>query len=306
MLATLTASVTFIAGLAVGQDGRPGPSVAETLGAGAAVAASNGDAPRPGANWKDTRRDVPEEKVKLGFKGEPIGEEIFTFIAESTGKVVMPVNLPAMRNKTVTLLNDAWIDRSEALDLLLQAFRLNRVGVIEKDDVIIVGPIEEMMVMRQMPILKARDDVMSREDKGSLVLKLFQLVEARAEDIGKQLGDGLPGDATLTVDANSNQIVLIGDIALCQHVQVLINELDHTYIRPVTVTFRLAHADATQVSENILDLFDSDAPAPAPGQRPAGGGSPIGTEIELRVTVSVQQNSVTVTGAPDILDELRV
>jgi general secretion pathway protein D len=242
------------------------------------------------------------------------------WIAEATGKVVMPVNLVALKNKKISLQTDALIERSQALDMLFQAFRLNGVGVIEKSDVVIIGMIDEIIQVRQMPVLTADDDVMLRDDKGSLVMKIFQLEEVKAEDVGEHIGENLPSYATINVDPNSNQSVVMGDIGLCQHLQQLIEELDNQYVQARTETFRLAYADATEVSENINELYGETGatgssgtrrqpggrtpPGGRGGQQQRTGSGPIGPEIELRVTVNTQQNSLTVSAEPSVVEEI--
>ncbi|MDY7107045.1 MAG: secretin N-terminal domain-containing protein [Planctomycetota bacterium] len=306
---------------ALAQDGRPDPASPESQGgedAGRPAPAGAGEPSTRPDNGAPGRRVDPDgdRLVKLAFDDVGVKETI-PFIAEMTGKVVMPVNLLTLQNKKITLVNDEPIEKTLALDMLIQAFRLNQIGVIEKKDVVIIGNLDELMTWKIVPVLPAGVDIMDREDKGTLVLKLFQVEEVAAEDIGDLIGENLPSHAVLSVDANSNQIAVYGDIALCQHLQELIEELDHTYIEPKTQTFRLAYADATEISENILDLFEdtgtggSDRRSPQQ-RRPRGrrvpqapvGGSPIGPEIPLRVTVNVQQNSVTVTGDPSVVDEI--
>src|SRR5690606_31929142 len=135
-----------------------------------------------------------------------------------------------------------------------------------------------------------------------------------AEGIGDRITEMIPDYATLTVDANSNQIVLLGDIALAQQVQKLITELDNNYIDIVTQTFRLAHADAMEVADNIWDLFEDGGAVPTVGQttrRPAqtrqpqrgqvrpqqaAAGTPVtgGPVVQPRLTVNIPQNTVTV------------
>jgi general secretion pathway protein D len=166
-----------------------------------------------------------------------------------------------------------------------------------------------------MEVLRADDDVMRRRDKGSLVVKIFRLQEASAEDVGERLSDNLPTFASLSVDANSNQIMVIGDVALCQHLQNIIDELDRNHVEVQTQTFRLAYADAEEISQNILDLFDIEATGTSRtqqqrrtpqrrGQQPNRPTSTPGTEVELRVTVNVQQNSVTVSSEPQTIADI--
>jgi general secretion pathway protein D len=331
---------------ALAQDGRPGPAAPEPQTEPEPIEAPGDDAPdQPGepgddaaldagpapdaplvlpsadpADWGTRPVEIPAGKIKLAFDDVGV-EETIPWIAEMTGKVVMPVNLQALKNRKITLMNDRWIEQGEALDLLFQAFRLNDVGVIEKDDVVIVGIIDQIVQLRQMPVLTADVDVRHRKDKGSLVVKIFQLQEVKADEVGDQISDNLPSYASLTVDPNSNQIVVMGDIALCQHLETLISELDNNYVQAKTQTFRLAYADATEVSENILDLFEttttgssrpgqtrrSGASGRTPGRpnQPVRPGAPVvGPEIEMRVTVNLQQNSLTVSALPAVVDEI--
>jgi hypothetical protein len=84
-----------------------------------------------------TRRATDGVAVPFTFKDAPI-EETFAWIAETTGKVVIPLNLAQLRTKKITVINDEPIDKQTALDLLFQAFRLSQVAVFEKPDVIII------------------------------------------------------------------------------------------------------------------------------------------------------------------------
>jgi general secretion pathway protein D len=133
----------------------------------------------------------------------------------------------------------------------------------------------------------------------------------------------------MSVDANSNQIILLADVEFCQRTGVLIDELDRNYIKIKTETFRLAHADASEIAQNILDLFEDTGTTGRPGsqprrsaqdsrrltpeqrrraqqaaQRTSAGGGGVGPTVELRVTVNVQQNSVTVSGEPAVVEDI--
>ncbi|NNF44525.1 MAG: hypothetical protein HKN62_16060 [Phycisphaerales bacterium] len=320
-IAATTLTAAWLVTPAFAQDGRPGPAAPQPQAQPADETPAEGDPPTAldPSEWSRVRRALQGGKVPLAFDDVGV-RDLLPFIAEATGKVVMPVNLAALQNRKITLVNDEPIEQADALDLLFQAFRVNQVGVIERDDVVIVGMIDELVQMRLLPVLTAEDDIRYRKDKGSLVVKLFQLTEVPAEEVFEKVSEGLPSYATVNVDPNSNQIVVVGDIGLCQHLETIIEELDNTYLEPRTATFRLAYADATDVSENILDLFESSGTSGGGAQRTqttrrptrttgrqaqaTPGGSVVGPEIELRVTVNAQQNSVTVTGEPRIVDDI--
>jgi general secretion pathway protein D len=158
------------------------------------------------------------------------------------------------------------------------------------------------------------------------VTKIFAVENTDAENIAERLQDTLPDHATVAVDANSNQILVTAHVGLCQRLGHLIEELDRNYIKVKTQTFRLAYADASEIASNILDLFEDtgtstttrstgsraqDRRRMTPEQRRRQGAAQqrtteatVGPTVELRVTVNVQQNSVTVSGEPAVVEEI--
>lgn len=324
-LLTLTAGTLILSaglcGPAFAQNGRPAPAAPSSHEAAdpSKPAAGSASATQPAGAASRGSRPIAPGKVTLAFNDVPVDDVIFRFIVETTGKVVMPVNAIQLKTKKVTLMNDEPVDRAQALDLLFTALRLNGIGVIETPEVIILDMKENVRQTVLGPVLKPEDDVMSRTDLATYVLKIFRLKEALADNVGNKI-ESLPDNAQLTVDENSNQILLYGDIATAQHVQSIINELDHNYVKPETRTFQLSYADADAVSTQIYDLFEETAGAnqsaggaqgggrrnnrpPATGRPAAPGGAPSATpagvagpgpSVELRVSVNTKQNSVTV------------
>ncbi len=256
-----------------------------------------------------TNREIPAGLVVLAFDEVSI-DETLGFIAQTTGKVVIPVSASALRAKKITLRNDTPVNRSIALDLLFQAFRLNQIGVIERDDIIIIGPLDAMLSdIGDIPVLGVNDDVMNRQDRGTLVIKVYAIERAEAEVIGNQITEMFPDYGSLGIYPESNQLVLLGDIGLCQQIQELINQLDKIWRSGKLRTFRLKHADASEISSNILDLFEESSTSGAPRNNTqnrgrTGGSTSTSDEVELRLTVNVQQNSVTVQAEPDVMEEI--
>jgi len=251
---------------------------------------------------------APEGLVILAFDEVSI-DETLGFIAEQTGKVVIPVSASSLRAKKITLRNDELVSREKALDLLFQAFRLNQVGVIVTDDRVIIGPLDALTNdLANIPIIGVGEDIMHRQDRGTLVIKVFAIERTEAAVIHERLEDMVPDYGSLTVYPVSNQIVLLGDVGLCQQIQTLIKQLDRVWQKVVVKTFRLMYADASEISNNILDLFEESSsttqanrnvrartPTPASANTQA---------VELRLTVNMQQNSVTVQSEPDVIDEI--
>lgn len=285
--------------------------------------AANGRRNGNGGAPPTTERAAPEGMVQLGFNGVKV-EELIPFIVKTTGKVVIPLSLTQLQTKTITLINDKPIPRADALDLLINTLRLNGVGVIEKNDVIILDTIENISGLGEAPVLTAEDDVMTRQDKGLIVIKIFRLTEAPAATVVDRLGENQVNNVVISADENSNQIVFYGTIALAQQYQQLINQLDRNWIKIKTETFRLAYADATEVADQVWELFeDSGAQSAQPGQqrqprqpraaqRTGQQGQPnitpagvtVGQTIPLRVSVNTQQNSVTVSAEPGKVEKI--
>ena len=310
--------------LAAAQEEQDRPQPAENnAGRQATDAPPNGAvAPLPG-----NRRATDGTAVPFTFKDAPI-EETFAWIAETTGKVVIPLNLAQLRTKKITVINDKPIDKQTALDLLFQAFRLSQVAVFEKPDVIIIDVLTNLPA-NIPPVIPDDEDIMARTERGAIVIKIFPIKKTSASMIGDLISNTmLPDYATLSVDENSNRIAVMGDIGLCQEIQRLIDELDVPPVETKTETFFLKYASAETVYNIILDLHEegpltSTSPgtgssralrgAAAQAARQAGDqgrtmtvmtASGVRPTADLRVTTNPQQNSVTVAGEISIVDEI--
>ncbi len=322
-ICTAVALTAMLAPCALGQSNRPEPAVPQ--------ASTVNDRPlaradiRPEPQSRDlirraptngpSRREIPDEQVILAFDDVSVMDTI-EFIVKTTGKVVMPLQPSALKGRKISLINDKPISRAEALDLLFRSFRLNGIGVIEHDDIIIIDTLDNIHRIPNMPVYNANVDIMDRSDVGVIAMKIFALQEAQAEDISEQIETLFQLGEKMTVDTNSNQIVVIGDIGLQQQIQRIIDELDNTFIAEVTRTFRLRYADAGEVSDNIYDLFESDGSSGAGRQQrtprnrnprqqtPTVPGVGPGPTVELRVTVSGQNNSLTVQAAPVVMQKI--
>jgi len=267
-LAFVLLSLGVLHARALAQEGRPTPQPAPEASVVPAVAEAEAENPPDAAVPVEPaelfdlngRRTGGGDQVILAFDDVSVDDTI-PFIVETTGKVVMPVNITTLKAKKITLINDRPIDRVAALDLLFQAFRFNDVGVIETDDRVIIAVLSEIPRLTT-PVIGPDEDIMAFTNRGTMVTKIFAVKNTDAENIAEKLQDSIPDYGSMSVDANSNQIILLADVEFCQRSGVLIDELDRNYIKIKTETFRLAHADASEIAQNILDLF-----APTPTRR---------------------------------------
>ncbi len=118
---------------------------------------------------------------------------------------------------------------------------------------------------------------------------------------------------------DSNQIAIIGSIALLQRMERLIASLDRPGADALrTETFRLRYADAEQIAEAIEELFSAEGTAGSARtnqqatrnprfqfQQQAQQQQTTRTSEQLRVKANTQQNAVTVVAEPDILEQIR-
>ena len=327
---TTWAAVIALSVPAFAQEDRPTPE-APAQGPLRLAANKGPDAVRVLGGSANGRRASTGERVSLGLNQVSV-EDLIPFIVETTGKAVVPSSttaITALMQRKITVIRDEPVDRMEALDLIFNALRLNGVGIVEHDDRIVLVLHTELPSIPP-PVLGPDDPVLGRRDLGIQINKIYRILNTDAEAISEHIQSAVPDDTTVTVDANSNSIMVQATIEVCQHVQRLINALDHRFVKVKTETFRLAHADATEIANNIMELFEetdttrrSATPVRTPQTRltadqrrrmreatqrsgrsvtPSAAEVTPGPFVELRVTVNTSQNSVTVQGNPAVIE----
>ena len=268
--------------------------------------------------FRSDRRQVDmTETVMINFKETKV-EDLFPFIMECTGKAVIP-RIAQLRTQVISILNDKPISRLKALELIFQAFRLNDIGVVETDELIMVDMLMSVGKLQPAVVLGPSVDVLRLEENGQVVIKIFGIENTRAQSIYDRLSSSMPDYAKLDVDNNSNQIILEGDVGLAKRCQDIINVLDVSPFSDTrTETFRLRNADATLVSDAITAIFSgsgstaSAGRTPArqnqrPGQNPNQPAAPAAGGADgptLVVTVLAATNSITVRSDPNTLAKI--
>jgi len=277
-----------------------------TLAAGLALA--------PGAG--DGRPPMDGPPTKLAFKNVTV-EQVVPFIVEATGKVVIPQQ--DVLSRRVTVLNDREIPRIQALDMVLLALQQAGVGVIETDEIVTLRDINEV-VRQKVPVIGPDESTLGRTNVGAIAEKVYRLRNVTAENYADVLKNAVPDYAKLTVDKESNQVAILGPIALLQRMEMLIDSLDQPSAGAVVAeTFRLRFADAEQIARNIEELFGGDTGgAGQTGQQrrpqPQGPAAFFGGQQQqqqatrsrqLRVSTNTQQNSVTIVAEPAVMEQIR-
>ncbi len=299
---SMAASLVLCAGSALArQDAPPAPEA---------------PAPAPQAPVEygpDGRKVLNGEPKPLAFKNVTV-EQMISFIVEATGKVVMPQQ--DVLTRRITVWNDKPIPRSEAVDLVFIALQQNGIAVIETREIIRLRDVAEVK-KGDVPVIGPDESVLGRTDLGVMAEKVYRLKSNTAEAFGEVVKNAAPDYATLSIDEESNQIAVMGNIALLQRLEKLITALDSPSSGALaTETFRLRYSDAEKIKTNIEELFGGEARSTGqnrnqqnqgrvqffPGQQPQQQAA--STE-SLRVTANTQQNSVTVVAEPAILEQIR-
>lgn len=261
------------------------------------------------------RRKVIGGPTVLAFKQFTV-EQLVPFIVESTGKVVIPMQ--DVMTRKITVINDQPIPREQALDLVYMALLQNNVAVVENDSTITLRDTADI-TKQELPVIGPGESVLRRTDLGTIAEKVFGLRHNTAKALGDVLKDKVPDYAKLSVDEESNQIAMIGNISFLQRMERLITSLDRPAAGAVqTETFRLRFADAEQIKTNIEDLFGGGSEAGAnrrnnnnrnqqqqfrfPGQSAEAATA---SSTELRVSANTQQNAVTVVADAGMLEQIR-
>jgi type II secretion system protein D len=281
------------------------------------------------------RRIQPDEPTELAFKNVTV-EQVVPFIVEATGKVVLP--MPDVMSVRITILNDRKIPRARALDMLFLALLQNGVAVVETDELIQLRALAEID-RQQVPVLQYDDSTLKMHNLGVIYEKVYAPRYASVGNISEMIKNSLPNFAKMTVDLDSNRIMVMGDLGLLQRIEQKIRAVDiQSAASLVTETFALNVADPTEIAQNIRDLYAASASTQQRnnqnpfqqffqnqgrgggnnqgGGRTGGGtaASATGTSRQpndvsasanLRVTANTQQNAVTVVAEKPLMDQIR-
>ncbi|CAG1003536.1 Secretin PulD [Phycisphaerales bacterium] len=260
------------------------------------------------------RRPLTGEPTVLAFKQVTV-ERLVDFIVQATGKVVIPQQ--DILSRKITVMNDAPIPREQALDLVFLSLAQNGVGVVENDITITLRDIAEV-TKQDVPVIGPEWTVLNRSDLGTLVQKVFGLRHSSAKSMGDIIKNAVPDTAKLQIDEESNQVTVMGPLAMVQRVELLVDSLDRPSAAALQAeTFTLRYADAEAIKTNINELFGQSATRNRnqnnqnqnqpvfrfPGQ--GGDATTSASTDEVRVTANSQQNSVTVVADPAILEQIR-
>ncbi len=247
----------------------------------------------------------------LAFKSVTV-DELIPFIVSATGKVVLPQQ--DVLSRKITVLNETPIPRQQALEMVFLALQQNGIAVVVRGETITLRDLAEV-TRQDVPVLGPEITVADRTDLGTIVEKVYTLRFVTAKKFGDAIKSAMPEYAKISLDEESNQIAVLGSIALQKRIENLIKGLDRPAAGSlVTETFRLRYADATNIAQNINDLFNQANTRRNENQNQnrrfnfgGGGGDQqaAASPGEIRVSANAQQNAVTVVADPTTIKEIR-
>jgi len=270
---------------------------------------------------RDRRPTDPEERSVFAVNGRSV-KDLIPLIVSWTGKPVIP-KADTLETKKITILNDRPVTRVEALELIYQALRLNGVGIVETDSLIMIDDLAQVNKLLPSVVLGPEVNVLELLENGQYVIKIFQLKHARASSVEQLISASKPDYAQISTDASSNQLVVESDVGYAKRVQEVIHLVDvPPYEDTITETFRLKFADATVIADAINVVFVPNSAAGGggraaqprqgnrAGQNPqpiqqAGGAAGGGDAPILTTQVLAATNSITIRTTPEIMENIR-
>lgn len=279
---------------------------------------------RPRNPVEASRRPIIKGPIdRLGFSDVSV-DSFIDFIRDCTGKTVVtkPNNI---KNTKLTVFREGPLTTDEALDILYEVFRINKIGVVETESMVVIDQITEIPTLGRA-FLGPEVDVTAYSDDGNFYDKVFQLEIADAEIVVDLLADAMNDYTPQPVaDPNTNQIIVYrSDISLLKRLQAIIDSVDKPPQAKVNKeTFRIVYADAQAIADNLRDIFEDAATGNRAGVRPGGsnqnqggrrggpaqpsggGESAVGVSEQLRITVLPAINTITVSAEPEIMEEIR-
>ncbi len=269
---------------------------------------------------RDRRPTDPQERSVFAVNGRSV-KDLIPLIVSWTGKPVIP-KAETLETKKITILNDRPVTRVEALELIYQALRLNGVGIVETDSLIMIDDLAQVNKLLPSVVLGPEVNVLDLLENGQYVIKIFQLKHARASSVEQLITTSKPDYAQIATDGNSNQLVVESDVGYAKRVQEVVNLVDvPPYEDTITETFRLRFADATVIADAINVVFvpssagsgGGRAAQPRQGNRAGqnpqpinqGGAASGGDTPVLTTQVLAATNSITVRTTREIMENIR-
>lgn len=229
------------------------------LGLMLAALASRGavaqQSPRAGA----AAQDDDQTTVTLNLNRVPI-DQIVQFLSETAHK---PVLKQKDINLELTVTSPVPVTRRRAVDLIIDALRLENILVIEVDDKLQIVTAATLKGM-QFKSIEEAVDLQSLPDSLEIAQRIYRPKFITPENLRRHL-DRLVPDSAITMDAKSGTLIITDQIVQLKRYDRVIRALDTINVSDRTIEiFKLEHADAVELGLLISNIM-MNATATGPG-----------------------------------------
>jgi type II secretory pathway component GspD/PulD (secretin) len=212
------------------------------------------EAAKPEAAEKKT------DEVALNLNKVKI-DQVVKFLSELTGKTVMKhKNAQA----EITIVSHEKVPRQEAIRMICESLRLEKVAVVDRDNIIWLIP-QDLLPQMDIGLVLPTEEL----PKIGFISKSIQVKFADVAELEKLLRPLLSEKATLIAHPAAKKIIVTDTVERIANLERVVAELDVLDIddRQVQI-FPLKYADAEELAP-ILEALMA-----APGQAPSGKPAP--------------------------------
>ena len=235
--------------------------------------------PAPEAKTPEAAEKAPD-KVALNLNKVNI-DKLVKFLSELTGKTVMKhKNAKA----EITIVSHEEVPRQEAIRMICEALRLEKVAVVDRDNIIWLIP-QDLLPLMDIEFVLPTEEL----PKIGVITKAIPVKFIDVKELEKLIRPLLSEKATLIAYPAAKKIIVTDSVQRIANLERVMAELDVLDVddRQVRI-FQLKYADAEELAPILKALMGAPGKAPSgkptPKPKPAKGkpGAPaVGGEVEI-------------------------
>lgn len=234
----------------------------------AATTRASGGAPPSASPARATKPDDKSTTMMLNLNNMQL-DQLMKWLGETTGRPIVKQN---NIQGQVTVMSPVPVTKERALQLISRALQMQTPPVFIIDD----GESLQIITAEQIKILPRRsigpeEDIQKLVDSPQLGQKVYKPKLITADNLSKHLDKILPKDS-VTVDPQSNTIMLVDQISRLKQYDLLVKALDQPMKEDrVTEVYPLENADVSEIAPLVINVLSQTSSAP-PAPRGGGGG----------------------------------
>lgn len=333
----LVLSLGILTSFLPGQPGAASRPEASTQPAATEASSSTSQAATQQSASAPASKPAPPDEIPVSFKDKSI-EQIGAFLAEKLGKPVLPAE--SIKDKKITIISKKKMPLKDALMLLRQAMLDQGIMVEERENLIRLRPVSEVM-QAHLPQIPSDVSVGTIDDPLQIVTKEFLVQYYDVQKMVKLIQPILPSFGVITADADSRKLFVTDSVANLLRIERIIERMD-VPMGELTVPeiIKVEHGDASEIigiirwliagrmGIRVTDITTTSgtpsgkAKQPAkrrpgrserPGRSSPGGASPTGaavTEIQpsktpVTLVPHISRNWIIVVAPADMMPQIR-